>query len=55
MRVHASKAAQLLFWAGSSEMQDDKNEHITQILCEQISVIKEDNLRDYGTINISKI
>ena len=45
MRAHASMAAQLLFWAGSNEMQNDKNVHITQISCEQISVAKEDNLR----------
>jgi len=36
-------AAQLLFWAGSNKMQDDKNVHITP--CEQKSMIKEDNLR----------
>jgi len=45
MRVRAGMAAQLLFWAGSNEMQDDKNVHITQIPYEQISVTKEDNLR----------
>ena len=44
MRVRAGMAAQLLFWAGSNEMQDDKN--VLQISCEQISVKnKEDNLR----------
>ena len=31
MRVRADMAAQLLFWAGSNEMQDNKNIHITQI------------------------
>jgi len=29
----------------SNEMKDDKNVHIIQIPCEQISVAKEDNLR----------
>jgi len=45
MRAHADMTAQLLFWAESNEMQNDKNVHITQIPCEQISVAKEDNLR----------
>jgi len=46
-------AAQLLFWAGSIEMQDDKNVHITQIPCEQISVAKEEQFKNCA-INISK-
>jgi len=45
MRVRAGMAAQLLFWAGSNEMQDDKNVHIMQLPYEQISVAKKDNLR----------
>jgi len=45
-------AVQLLFRAESNAMQDGKNVHITQILCEQISVAKEDNLR--AAPNISK-
>jgi len=43
-------AVQLLFRAESNAMQDGKN--VTQILCEQISVAKEDNLR--AAPNISK-